>query len=407
MRTNFYSFLKNLLTSISHSYLQIIIIAILVAFLISGLPARPATADTNWVLQFDGATDMVRLPRTSDVMGPDWQVAKSVTLWVKPFAGSTCINPDAAGCNPIFSDLPHFWGISIGLFSSGHHAGQDRIWVWNYDGTEDLIGIPYSPGIWAYIALVHDGTTLYAYKNGDLVGSAPSGRTNPMDLITTLYLGGILGSEPLFFPGQIDEVTIWKDALTPEEVAQYMSQSPIGNEEGLAAYYPMSDGSGTTLTDYSQFDWDGTLLHGGDDIYPQWVLEDIVIMPTSTPTATSDVPTDTPTPTLEPPTDTPTPTLEPPTDTPTPTLEPPTDTPTPTLEPPTDTPTPTLEPPTDTPTPTLAPPTDTPTPTLTPGEPPLRIYLPLIGNNANPGARQVSESLWSQLVRFLSDLFSP
>ncbi len=45
-----------------------------------------------------------------------------------------------------------------------------------------------------------------------------------------------------------------------------MQANLSGAEAGLAAYYRMSDGAGTILTDDSQFNWNGTLLDGGSGV---------------------------------------------------------------------------------------------------------------------------------------------
>ena len=279
---------KYLLSIASHSSLQIAVIALLVASLISGLPAGSATANTNWVLQFDGATDQVTLHKTVDMIGADWATAKTVTLWVLPFAGNTCAGPDAALCDAILGDQPHYWGISVGLIPSGHHGGQDRIWVFNENGGEDLIGIPYTPGEWVYIALVHDGVTLSAYKNGVLAGSTPSGPTGQAQGESKLYLGGVLGTEPRLFAGLLDDVKIWDFALSSSEISDQMYLTLSGNEPGLAAYYQMSDGTGTSLTDNSQYDWTGTLVDGGGAPGPLWVVRDEWVPPTA-PAAPSDL----------------------------------------------------------------------------------------------------------------------
>jgi len=63
---------------------------------------------------------------------------------------------------PIKNPLAH--GISRGIIDS-----QDKIWVYNWDGNDDRIGIDYEIGELIHVALVHDDGTLYAYKNGVLV----------------------------------------------------------------------------------------------------------------------------------------------------------------------------------------------------------------------------------------------
>jgi hypothetical protein len=158
----------------------------------------------------------------------------------------------------VFGDRPRLWGISRGVIN-----GQDRLWIWNYDGTFDSVGVAYTPGVWIQVTLVHGGGLLSAYKNGALVGSVPSGAT-VVGGSTVLHFGGSIksASSNWTFQGEIDEVQIWNVARSAAEVAQSMSGPLTGAELGLAAYYRMTNGSGTSVTDNSGHGWTGTLVDG-------------------------------------------------------------------------------------------------------------------------------------------------
>ena len=78
-----------------------------------------------------------------------------------------------------------------------------------------------------------------------------------------VYIGEVANvAWNVVFKGQIDELQLWSRALTAEEILFAMAQPLLGDEVGLAAYYRMSNGSGTTLTDDSIHGWDGTLYDG-------------------------------------------------------------------------------------------------------------------------------------------------
>jgi hypothetical protein len=325
-------------------YLLLLFFSIL--FLL-GIPFLSAQADSaGFALAFDGLNDFVELAETSYILGSGWENTKTVNLWVKPTGiGTTCLYNDPAWCDAIFGDRPRWWGISRGVMD-----GKDRLWVWNYDGSPgspiDIIDISYEPDEWVHISLVHGAGKLQVYQHGELVGEVESGATQQPNTgaLPILHLGGIINSAERnwTFEGEIDEVRLWSRALSAEEILTDLYRILSGDEDGLAAYYQMSDGEGLVLTDDSQNNWNGTLRDGigevpPNDQPPAWVISgafDGAVDPTFTPTAT---PTETPTPTPTP-TNTPTPT---PTNTPTAT---PTETPTAT---PTETPTAT---PTETPT---------------------------------------------------------
>jgi hypothetical protein len=222
----------------------------------------PAGADPGLALRFDGSSDYVTLAKTANLFGTGWETTKTVSLWVKPTGAPYCNAPSPANCDAIVGDRPRWWGISRGVL-----GGLDRIWVWNYDGAYQSIAIAYTAGEWAHIALVHGGGTLSAYKNGVLIGSMPSGATRQptTGALPTLQLGGVINNanRNWTFEGEMDEVQLWNVQRTAEQVGQDMTAPLSGAELGLAAYYRMSNGSGTELTDDSGHGWSGTLWDGG------------------------------------------------------------------------------------------------------------------------------------------------
>jgi hypothetical protein len=266
---------------------------------------EPALSDhAAYALSFDGNNDYVQLYETALMMHDDWEEAKTISLWVKPIASSPCQGPYplAPDCDMILGDRERWFGITI-----GERQGQDKIWLWNWDGSPDTIGVDYTPGNWVHIALVHEGGMLSAYRNGYLVSSIPSGATLQPNTGAQpiLHLGGMINnpSVNLTFTGLIDEVRIWNYGRTQSQLQADMFQHLNGDEPGLAAYYQMSDGSGLTLSDDSVNSWNGTLHDGGqgvpeDGSPPQWVTSDAFETQIDTPTPTSTVPGPTPTPTV-------------------------------------------------------------------------------------------------------------
>ena len=113
---------------------------------------------------------------------------------------------------------------------------------------------------WHHIACVYNGSVIKVYIDGEDEAS-----TNASGSISTFsssfYIGAYSGGGGSIGPfnGQIDEVRIWNDARTVTEIRENMHKELAGNESGLVAYYKMSDGSGTSLTDNSSNSNTGTL----------------------------------------------------------------------------------------------------------------------------------------------------
>ncbi|MGA9531979.1 MAG: LamG domain-containing protein [Anaerolineales bacterium] len=224
----------------------------------------------GYALDFDGTTDFVEFPSTESIFGLGWEETKTVSLWVKPDSQvGPCEVDTPDNCDAIFGDRPHWWGISI-----GEVVGMDRIWVWNYDGSStsplDMIPIDYTPGEWVHVALVHSNGMLRAYRNGIEVGALPSGATQQPSTgaLPVLDLGGIINNidRIWMFDGQTDELRLWSIARTESQLSTDMNAPLSTLDPDLAAYYQMSDGSGTVLSDDSLNGNDGTLYDGARDV---------------------------------------------------------------------------------------------------------------------------------------------
>ncbi len=242
---------------------QLCLVALGICFLAQDrVQALPLEED--YALEFDGVTDFVALAPTASMMDSHWQDEKTVSLWVRPMGDSrTCV--DVAHGDTILGDRPRWWGISRGVV-----GGVDRLWFWNFDQSMDVIGVDYSIGQWTHLALVHSQGVLHAFKDGVEVGARPSGSTvqPSTGAHPVLQIGGIIDSaaKDYTFQGQIDEVAIWNGARSATQIGRDAFTGLSGNEPGLVAYYRMSDGAGTTLTDNGPNGWTGTLQDGGPGV---------------------------------------------------------------------------------------------------------------------------------------------
>jgi len=149
-----------------------------------------------------------------------------------------------------------------GYFRFFHDTGNNEVQF------GDLIDI----NKWYHVVITSNGTSYKAYingveqsltftfgssNNGAWFGSVNSNIAN----IGRLQRSSISQSHNFI----VDEVRIWNHARTPEQIKRYMNTRLIGNpalHEGLVAYYPMDEGTGTTVFDRSQNSNDGTLVGG-------------------------------------------------------------------------------------------------------------------------------------------------
>ena len=109
---------------------------------------------------------------------------------------------------------------------------------------------------WYHIAAVHTrsgGTSiLKVYLNGqDIGGTVVNASYTPNSNGHSLSIGSRFPTSNALFQGQIDDLRIWSDARTISEIKENMHKELVGNESNLVAYYKMSNGTGTSLTDNS------------------------------------------------------------------------------------------------------------------------------------------------------------
>lgn len=222
----------------------------------------------DYALDFDGASDFVTAPTWASIIGPDWQTTKSISVWFRPMTAGQVVGQVVEG-DMIVGDFPRWFGLYQATWN-----GQDAIWATNWDNVNPavFIPVPYAIGEWVNITLVHDGGNLTVYKNGSFVAQAATGATatgHPGINSIALRIGGAvqIGGPPNFncwetlFSGQVDEVSLWSNALSPEEVRQNLYRTLPANPN-LRAYYQMSNGSGSILADNSGNGNQATLQDG-------------------------------------------------------------------------------------------------------------------------------------------------
>jgi len=171
-----------------------------------GTPAWVA-GQYGGALQFDGS-NKVEIPDHADFHLED---AISAALWMKPEADQ----PDYA--KPFIKqksgEYPYAlqYNTSQGIYATVNVSAR-------FDTAPRLDNFP---GEWAHLCFTYDGNALILYKDGEEGARvAASGQLQQNDL--SLSIGGRLNSGQNFI-GTIDDVRLYRRALTPEEVQQTMT----------------------------------------------------------------------------------------------------------------------------------------------------------------------------------------
>ena len=126
------------------------------------------------------------------------------------------------------------WGLEVA-------AGTDNLRHWaSKDTTASTVfsDVPIKTGEWMLISVVRDATKneLRVYVDGKLkqTVSMEAGNFKNAKLENWLCFGSDYHENPIYFDGEINEVRMWSDVRTDEEIAEYYKKSVKGNEAGLA-----------------------------------------------------------------------------------------------------------------------------------------------------------------------------
>ena len=213
--------------------------AIVVFTLISSVMAQGG----GYALDFDGANDYVY----TTYAGISGNNDRTVEAWVKT---------SAAGVNFITE-----WGVqqTYQRFTVTVTSSKLRVEFagGGLSGSTDV-----NDGLWHHLAATHSSTSSPStklYIDGNLEATASF-------TINTSSSGIVLVGKSAYwsereFDGSIDEVRIWSVARTATQIANNIHVLLDGDETGLEAYYKMSDGSGTTVTDNSDNSNTGTMVN--------------------------------------------------------------------------------------------------------------------------------------------------
>lgn len=109
--------------------------------------------------------------------------------------------------------------------------------------------VAYKAGEWAHIAMVLNATTntVSAYYNfQELIHEAP---VPPYNGNGVIQIGRSIQKNGNFFGGKLHELRIWSDVITSLKLQQNSRARLSGDESGLLAYYPMTEGKGNVVGD--------------------------------------------------------------------------------------------------------------------------------------------------------------
>jgi hypothetical protein len=170
--------------------------------------AWTTTGRYGGALRFDGVNDWVTIADA-----PDLRLTSNLTLeaWINPTS-------TAGWRTAILKERPG--DLAYGLYAAG--TARPSIYIATTGGLGSTTAPSALPtNTWTHLAATYDATTLRLYVNGNQVASAPR-TTTIVSSTNPLRLGGNnIWSE--WFAGQLDDVRIYNQTLTPTQIQTDMT----------------------------------------------------------------------------------------------------------------------------------------------------------------------------------------
>lgn len=212
-----------------------------------------STGTHNPVLGFNGGNQYVQIPHNAglDIGTGDFSLA----VWVQASPGGyqSIFTRDVAGAGG---------GLILDLFTG---SGVPMAWV---GGSFSASSTSVTDGLWHHIVITRTSGTLQYYIDAvpDTSASAP-GSINQLNS-NAIVIGGKPGvSYP--FNGKVDDLRFYNRAISPTEVQNLFMARGVTHASsvfaGMLGYWPLDEGVGTTVNDWSGVNGIGTASGG-----PTW-----------------------------------------------------------------------------------------------------------------------------------------
>lgn len=183
-------------------------------------------------LNFDGVDDYIEVPDADELsLTGDF----TLEVWVKvtDFDNFRDIVGKVASQNGRPSPFDYY------LLKD---SGRPRILVGNDSNFQfvDATNAP-TPGQWAHLAVVKNGTSITHYLNG-LPNGTGTVTFPAVDNASSMIIGSRAGF-PIPMKGNMDELRIWNTPRTQQQIQENIQTELTGMETGLVAYYPFNEGT--------------------------------------------------------------------------------------------------------------------------------------------------------------------
>lgn len=214
-------------------------------------------AEQGTALTFDGVNDYINL----STFNRDMFNEGSVACWVN--------TTYSGGYQYLISNYaPPINGYFLGINASGkvEFAGRDGNIISPQYSSSGVSSTSVNDGEWHFVF----GTMRYDSNSGQTIRkiyvdgvleNTGALTNNGLNLTnsTALIVGFSTGGP--YFTGAIDDISIWKAAISDSSIASYYTTCLTGSELGLTGYFNLDEATGNVANDLSSSATDGTLFN--------------------------------------------------------------------------------------------------------------------------------------------------
>jgi hypothetical protein len=242
---------------------------------------------SNFALDFGGVSDFKYI-----MVGPDSRFdtdGMTIEAWIKP-TGLPTGHYIYEGRSTIIWNGDYTGGNDPYIFYINEYGALEAYADFANGGFGEFITdtTPLSLDQWHHVALVIDPFKMDLYLDGDLAEELIHNRGVGVKNHSYVAIGRHLWYDNPF-GGSMDEVRIWGDALTQQDIKNRMYTELNGDESGLVAYWNFNEGSGQIVHDLTSNQINGVLgwSTAVETYDPSWVLSDMPTGPEPVPEPSS------------------------------------------------------------------------------------------------------------------------
>ncbi len=198
--------------------------------------ATTSFAQSN-ALHFDGINDRM-IVGSDTALNLNTQI--TIESWIKPSA-------DGGNIQTVLSKSSFTENTGY-IFPRTNDNWNNIVFYLNFNGIGwEGLEVPYTGaiGAWTHVAATYNGGFMRIYINGVLAGEKEIIGTITVNVnpLTVGYHNGFEGLESEYYSGAIDEIRIWRRALTQCEIANNKNcELPAAGQEGLVSYFKLNQG---------------------------------------------------------------------------------------------------------------------------------------------------------------------